>query len=143
MLKKTLPCLALALSLGACGVTPEEREVKARQFQYDWAREGIRATLEYRTVPLPPSKTTCAGRLVIDNYGSGKYAVLLFNVNVYSPSGILIATDRFSLSASLNPGGKAEIPFDPHNPLNPAVITTSYRECPKDMASVDVKLEAF
>ena len=142
MSKKTALCMALALVLVACGVTPEA-EKAARTYKFDWHGEGIRATLEYRTVQAPPSKTTCAGSLRIENYGSKSYSVLLFNVNVYSGTKELIATDRFSLSSSLNPGGKAEIPFDPHNPLNPAVVTRSYGECPKDMAKADVKLEAF
>jgi hypothetical protein len=142
MSKKTALCLVFALLLGACGVTPEA-EKAARTYKFDWPREGIRATLEYRTVQAPPSKTACAGSLRIENYGSKSYTVLLFNVNVFSSAGELVATDRFSLSSNLNPGGKAAIPADPHNPLNPVVITMRYSECPKDMAKADVKLEAF
>lgn len=142
MSKRTLACLALVLSLGACGVTPEAEKAD-RTYKFDWPREGVRATLEYRTVQAPPSKTTCAGSLRIENYGSKSYSVLLFNVKVFSSAGELVATDRFSLSSSLNPGGEATIPFDPHNPLNPAVVTLRYDECPKGMAKADVKLEAF
>lgn len=142
MSKRTFACLAFAMSLGACGVTPEA-EKKASTYQFDWPREGVRATLEYRTVQAPTSKTTCAGSLRIENYGSKGYSVLLFKVNVFSAVGELVATDRFSLSSNLNPGSKAEISFDPHNPLNPAVVTRSYVQCPKDMAKADVKLEAF
>jgi hypothetical protein len=143
MSKKNLVCLALALALGGCGVTPEEAAVKAaRTYKFDWPREGIRATLEYRTLGEAP-RPTCAGSVRIENYGSKIYGVLLFNVNIFSASKELIATDRFSLSSSLTPGSRAEIPFDPHNPLNPVVITRSYSECPADMASADVKLEAF
>ena len=69
--------------------------------------------------------------------------MLLFKVKVFSDSKALIATDRFSLSSSPNPGGKAEIPFDSHNPLNPVELTTRYSECPKNMVSAVVRLEAF
>jgi hypothetical protein len=142
MSKKMRACLALALTLGGCGVSPEA-EIEPRTYRFDWPKEGIRATIEYRSVQAPPSRTACAGKISIENYGSRNYSVLLFNVNVFSAAKALVATDRFSLSSNLNPGGKAVIPFDPNNPLNPAVITTRFSECPKDMASVDVKLEAF
>lgn len=144
MSRQTLPCLTLALLLGACGVTPDAGNGRAaKTYKFDWPREGIRATLEYRTLQSSPPKTTCAGQLSIENYGNRSYTVLLFDVNVFSASKELIATDRFSLSSSLNPGAKAGIPFDPHNPLNPVVVTTGYSECPRDMASADVKLAAF
>ncbi|NWG75509.1 MAG: hypothetical protein HXY24_13020 [Rubrivivax sp.] len=142
MSKKTGLCLVFALSLGACGVTPEV-EKAARTYKFDWPGEGIRATLEYRTVQAPPAGTACVGSVRIENYGSKSYSVLLFSVKVFSSAGELVATDRFSLSASLNSGGKAAIPADPHNPLNPLVITSRYSQCPKDMASIDVMLEAF
>lgn len=140
--KKALASLALALALGGCGVTPEP-DRSASVHRYDWSREGIRASLEYRTVQTPPSGSACAGMLSIENYGKRSYSVLLFSVNVFSAAGEVVATDRFSLSSSLNPGGRAELPFDPRNPLNPVVVTRSYSECPRDMAAVDVKLEAF
>lgn len=142
MFKKTLPVLGLAAMLASCGTAPE-RDKAAKSFDFLWMEQGIRATLEYRTVQAPPSKTTCAGSLRIENYGQKNYTVLLFRVKALSASGELIATDRFSLSSNLGPGGKAEIPFDPNNPLNPVVITTRYAECPKEMHSLDVKLEAF
>lgn len=142
MFKKTLPVLGLAAMLASCSVTPE-RGKAAKGFDFLWAEQGIKATLEYRTVEAPPSKTACAGSLRIENYGHKSYTVLLFNVRVLSASGAVIATDRFSLSSNLAPGGRAEIARDPNNPLNPVNITTRYAECPKDMASVDVKLEAF
>ncbi len=142
MFKKTLPALALTIMLAACGISPEAKRKPGIQ-SFDWPGEGVRATLEYRTVQAPPAGTTCAGSLRIENHGKRNYSVLLFNVKAFSASGELIATDRFSLSSSLNPGGRAEIAFDPHNPLNPVVLTKRYSECPKDMASLDVKLEAF
>ncbi len=142
MSKKILAGFALAISLAACSVSPEAKR-KPDAFSFGWPREGIRAQIEYRTVQAPPSGTACAGSLHIENYGRKRYSVLMFNVKVFSAAKELIATDRFSLSSSLNPGGKAEIPFDPHNPLNPVVMTAAYSECPKEMAFVDVRLEAF
>lgn len=142
MFRKTLPVLGLAAMLASCGVAPE-RDKAAKGFDFLWAEQGIRATFEYRTLQAPPSRTTCAGSLRIENYGRKSYTVLLFNVKALSASGAVIATDRFSLSSNLGPGGRAEITHDPNNPLNPVNITTRYAECPKDMASLDVKLEAF
>ncbi len=107
MFKKTLSVLGLAAMLADCGVAPE-RGKAARSYDFLWAEQGIRATLEYRTVQAPPSRTTCAGKISIENFGNRNYSVLLFNVNVYSATKELIATDRFSLSSNLNPGGKAE-----------------------------------
>ena len=144
MSKKLLSCLALVLTLGGCAAIPEEETAKAaKTYKFDWPKEGIRATFEYKTLPTPQSKTTCAGKVSIENYGNRNYILLLFKVSVYSGSKELIATDRFSFSGTLNSGSRAEIPFDPLNPLDPDVVTKRYSECPKDMASADVKLEAF
>lgn len=139
---KMLAMLALGMALGGCGVSPETGR-RPGTHSFDWPREGIRASIEYRTVPALASGTTCAGNLYIENYGNKRYTVLLFNVNVFSASRELIATDRFSFSSNLGPGDKGAIAADPHNPLNPVVITRRYSECPKEMALLDVKLEAF
>ena len=141
MFKTGFAALALVFVLAGCGAVPQ-REA-AKRYGFYWGGQGIRATLAYQTIAAPPSGSTCAGGLSIENVGGRKYNVLLFNVKALSASGEVLATDRFSLSSSLNPGGKAEIPADPHNPLNPVVITQSYRACPSDMAALDVKLEAF
>lgn len=141
MFKTLFSALALAFVLAGCGTAPP-REA-AKRYDFYWVEQGIRATLAYQTIAAPPSGSTCAGGLFIENVGGRKYSVLLFSVKVRSAAGELLATDRFSLSSSLNPGGKAEIPADPHNPLNPVVITQSYSACPSDMAALDVKLEAF
>ena len=53
MSRKTFLCLALALLLGACGVTPEavkKEERAAKTYEFDWPREGVRARLEYGTL---------------------------------------------------------------------------------------------
>lgn len=144
MFKRVIPCLAVALAIGGCGGTPERDAGKiAKTYMLDWPGEQIRATLEYRSLRASRQGPACAGSLRIENYGSKRYTVLMFSVKIFSASNALIATDRFSLSSNLNPGSKAEIPVDPHNPLNPVEITTRYGECPKNMARADVKLEAF
>lgn len=142
MPKKTAACLLLALVLGGCGLAPQT-ERAARTHGFDWPQEGLRASFEYQTIQAPPSGTTCAGSVRIDNYGGRHFTVLLFNVKVYSAARELVASDRFSLSANLRPGDRAVIAADPHNPLNPVVITRRYSTCPQDMAVLDVQLEAF
>lgn len=114
-----------------------------KEYTIDWPKHGIRATLEYATLTREQNGPACAGKVSIENYGSRSYAVLFFSVLIYSDARQLIATDRFSLSSNLVPGGGAEIPFDPSNPLNPLNLTERYAECPKDMRGVRVILEAF
>lgn len=142
MSKRTLACLVPVFTLAACGVTPEA-DRGARTYKFDWPAEGIRAVFVYDTVQIYQPKPVCAGRLSIENYGSRNYTVLLLKVSVYSASKELIATDRFSLASSFTPGSRAEITADRHNPLDPVVVTMRFGECPKDMASVEVQLEAF
>jgi hypothetical protein len=143
MLKKILPCLALAVSLAGCGTTPEAEKGKpAKTFQFDWAKEGIRATFEYHTLQLFQPKPVCAGKVSIENYGGKNYNQLYFKVSVYSASKELIATDKFFLIGNLNAGSSAEIPPDQFNVLDPVVITKSYSECPREMDSATVQLEA-
>jgi hypothetical protein len=144
MSKKTVLCLALALSLGGCGVTPETGTGKpAKTYEFDWPKEGIRATFEYNSVQLFQPKPVCAGKVSIENYGNKNYSRLYFRVSVFSASKALIATDRFLLIGSINSGSRAEIPADQFNTLSPVVITTSFSECPKDMDSATVQLEAL
>lgn len=136
--------LAVALSLGACGLaTAAETENAAFAHRIDWPKHGIGATLEYSSLAGDQSRPACVGKIHVENYGTRTYSVLLFNVTIYSASRELIATDRFSLSSSLNPGGKAEIPYDLRNPLNPIVATARFSECPKDMRWARVILDAF
>ena len=132
------------MSLGGCGVTPEaETEKPAKTYKFDWPKEGIRATFEYSTRQFSQSKPVCTGKVGVENYGNKNYTKIYFMVSVFSASKELIATDRFLLSGNFNSGNRVEMPADPFNTLDPIVITKRFSECPKDMASVDVKLEAF
>ncbi|NWG75510.1 MAG: hypothetical protein HXY24_13025 [Rubrivivax sp.] len=140
----SLPQLAAALALGVCSAAAAVETVKAAlAYKVDWPGHGITAMLEYGSLENDQMQPVCAGKLSIENYGSRSYAVLFFNVAIFSASRELIATDRFSLTSNLKPGGKAEIPFDPRNPLNPVVLTESYRECPREMHSARVILDGF
>jgi hypothetical protein len=139
-----LPRLTVALLLGVCGIAAAAEPGKtAKRYNIDWPGHGVRATLEYGTLQGEQAKPVCGGKISLENYGSRHYSVLFFNVTLYSDSKELIATDRFSLSSNLQPGNKADIPFDPRNPLNPVVLTESYSECPKDMRWARVILDAF
>lgn len=140
--RSSLAALALALSLAGCGVSPEAELPRAeRTYSFDWPKEGIRATFEYRTLVLFQRKPVCTGNVSIQNYGSRNYAMVYFRVSVFSPLKELIATDRFLLVGSLNAGGRAEIPSDPFKTLEPVVITKSFSECPKNMDAATVQLE--
>jgi hypothetical protein len=140
MSKRTAPCLALALSLAGCGVTPETDKA-ARTYKFDWPKEGIRARFEYGTLPEFLPKLVCAGKVSIENYGNKNYTRLYFKVSVFSAWKELIASDRFLLIGSLNSGGSAEIPAGQFNTLAPTVITKGDSECPKDTDTVTVQLE--
>ncbi len=142
MLTRIALCLLFGLSLGGCGSIPETDTVK-RIYQFDWPREGIKATFQYETLQLADQKPVCAGKVSVENYGSKNYVLLIFKVSVYSSSKELIATDRFSLSGTFNPGYRAEIPVDTYNPLDHAIITKTYDKCPDDMNSANVKIDAF
>lgn len=120
-----------------------EADETFKKYAVDWPKHGLRATLEYATLVREPSDAACAGKVSVENYGNRSYAVLFFSVLIYSDARQLIATDRFTLSSNLVPGGKAEISFDPRNPLNPVNLTERYGECPKDMRWARVILDAF
>lgn len=142
MKKWTALSLALALSLGGCGSTPEGDAGKPRTYKFDWPKEGIRATFEYNTLKLFQPNPVCAGKVSIDNYGSRNYTMLYFKVSVFSASKELIATDRFLRVGSLNSGNSAVILPDQFNTLKPVVITKNFSECPREMDSATVQLEA-
>lgn len=144
MIFRTLLLLMVLLPLGGCGNTPgTDSGEPARSFDFDWQKEGIRARFEYGTVTMPGQKPVCAGKVSIENYGNRNYVLLMFKVSVFSPSRELIATDRFSLSGTLNPGHTARIEADNLNPLDPVITSKTYRECPGNMTSADVKMDAF
>ena len=138
--------IALALGVWAMAAMAQaeiETLPQPRTYRIDWPMHGIRAAFEYGTQSVPQGKSVCAGRVSIENYGDRSYAVLFFSVVIYSESRERVATDRFSLSSNLKPGGRAEIPFDLRNPLNPAILTERYGECPRDMRWARVVLDAF
>lgn len=136
-------CAAFALSLAGCGVTPEtEPEKPVRTYKFDWPKEGIRASFEYSTLKLFEQKPVCAGKVSIENYGSRNYSILYFKVSVFSAAKELIATDRFLLPGSIKAGSRVEIPADHFHHLDPIVATRRFRECPPDMETAKVQLEA-
>lgn len=137
-LLRLIALLWLAYGGFAAAAEPDET---FKKYAVDWPKHGLRATLEYATLAREPA--ACAGKMSVENYGNRSYAVLFFSVLIYSDARQLIATDRFTLSSNLVPGGKAEISFDPRNPLNPVNLTERYGECPKDMRWARVILDAF
>lgn len=142
MLVRAALYITFALLLVGCGSTSEYGQAN-RIYKFDWPREGVRATFQYDSAKTPDQKTVCAGKVSVENYGSKNYVLLIFRVSVFSPSKELIATDRFSFSGTFNPGYTAEIPVDTYNPLDHVIVTRSYSNCPENMTSVDVKMDAF
>lgn len=139
---RTTLCLALALSLAGCAVAPEVEPEKPGIFKFDWPREKIRATFEYGTLKLFDQNPVCAAKVSIENYGDRTYTLLYFKVSVLSKSKELIGTDRFLLPGSIAPGSRVEIPADHSRQLDPVVATRRFSECPKNMDSAEIKLEA-
>lgn len=144
MSRKLLLSLMVVMSLCGCATDPKFTQ-PAKTIQFDWPEEGIKATFKYNTRQVGgyEYRSRCAGEVVVENYKTNNFRSISFDLSFYSSSKQLIAKDRFYLSSGLIPGGSANLSPDYSNPLDAPENSKYFAECPRDMDSVRVRLNAF
>lgn len=144
MLRKSLLGLMVVLPLCGCVTDPKfTQPVKA--FKFDWPEKGVKAAFEYNTRQVVgyEYRSICAGEVTVENYGKNNFQNISFNLTFYSSSKELVANDSFYLSSGLISGGKANLPPIYSNPLDLPDGSRYFTDCPSNMDSASVQLNAF
>lgn len=144
MLKKLLLSLMVVLPLCGCATDPKFTQ-PAKTFKFDWPEKGVKATFEYNTRQVGgyEYRSRCAGEVTVENYGKNNFQNISFDLTFYSSSKELVAKDSFSLSSGLISGGKANLPPTYSNPLDSPEGSKYFADCPSNMDSVNIRLNAF
>ena len=144
MLKKSILSLMAVLPLFGCAV-PEKFTQPAKRYEMNWPDKGVIATFMYNTQQVSgyQYRSKCAGEVFIKNYGENNFGSISFYLSFYSSSKQLIAKDSFHLSSGLISGGKANLPPDYSNPLDSPEGSKYFTDCPDNMDTVSIQMNAF